>query len=130
MFGAKKEDELKFNMRRFADILDTNIATLEKLDKRVSQLETIVAVGNISSREGKFVSTISGFDSEEDFNKLVGIVEKITESDGSFTCGNDKEKMEVYLYCKTKDEAMQKSMWFWSKTGIENIKFNVKQSDK
>jgi hypothetical protein len=129
MFGKKEDKDLIANISRLAEIVSRNIEAIERLEKRLDRLEVFASVGKIEpkvKKEGEFTSTISGFESDEDFDKLNGILNAITEKDDSFTFDSDKEKMEVYLHCATKDEAMKKSMWLWSKTGIENIKFNVK----
>jgi hypothetical protein len=127
MFGKKEDKDLYSNLSNLAEIVGRNIESIERIEARLSKLEVVAMVGNIiKKKKGEFTSTISGFGSAEDFDKLVGILAKITESDDSFTFDSDKEKEEVYLHCATKDEAMKKSMWLWSKTGIENIKFNVK----
>lgn len=128
MFGKKEDKDLIANISRLAEIVSRNIEAIERLEKRLDRLEVFASVGKIEpkvKKEGELTSVISGFDSSEDFDKLVGIIEKINETDKSFECGNDKEKKEIYLYSKSKDELHKKSLWFISKTGIENLKYNV-----
>jgi len=100
----------------------------EKIDKIGEALAMLIEdVKNLKEAlsEKEFCSTITGFESEEDFEKFRNILSDIGLKDESVKWAANHEEKEVYLYSKSKDELHKKSLWLIHKTGIKGLKYKI-----
>jgi len=115
MFGKDKRTE------KIGEAVAILIKDVEDIKKRVAELEA----KNTPRGSGEFVSVISGFGSEEDFDKFKHICTEIASKDGSFKFSINTLNKETYLQSSNRDELHKKSMWLIKKTGIENLKYTI-----
>jgi hypothetical protein len=96
---------------------------LNDLEKKLNAMET-----KFAPTEAKLVSKITGFGGEEEYEKMKNICEDISLKDESFRFRGNKESMEIFLESGDRDSLHKKSMWLIKKTGIKNLRYEVRKS--
>jgi hypothetical protein len=123
MFEKKNRFEnIEAMIETLRDELGVVALKLEELEKKFNEFEKIKE--KILPRE--FVSTIRGFETEEDYQKFHDICTDIAIKDDTFKFEGNREAKEIYIYLNDKDLLHKKSMWLIKKTNISNLKYTIR----
>jgi len=99
---------------------------LSVVEKRLIELEEKFREFEQAIKPREYVSTIRGFETEEDYQKFHDICTDIAIKDESFKFEGNREAREIYVYLSDKDLLHKKSMWLIKKTNISNLKYTIR----
>jgi hypothetical protein len=126
MFGTKK-DEVKEIIGEATAMI---ISDLNKLEKRVTDLENKFEKKNQKEKPKETVGVIRGFEKDQDFEKLMNICSDIADKDDTFQYDSNRESREIYFKGKDNDQLHKRGMWLIKKTGIEGLKYTLEKRNK
>ena len=130
MFGKdKKKENMYVDLGQDLIGLGDRIVKLEekvkelelRLDRRKEEPDTRKPI------KGEFVSVITGFTSDLDFDHFRNICSDIATKDETFNFDTNEETKEVEIYHNDKDELHKKSLWLINRTEISGLKYAVRQ---
>ena len=105
--------------------LEKALVELEKKVEVIGQAVSELIKERKEKKEKAYESVIYGFKTFEDYENFVRICREIMEKDMSFDF--EERGKTIAIFSDNKDELHKRSLWLVKKTGIEDLKYTVKE---